>query len=187
MPTMSTSVSFLTASRRSPSRSLLKRPVTRCLRGWTSEARRLMTARRRIISAPLVGLEDRAFDQFVHQASDAAPMGLSALDDAGEVVAVAEGDVAAGGVAGQLLHEILQEAAAVRGEQRLELGDAGERVAVGHRARGIDPGPQLEADADEGVDGAARSRVAGADRAVAVALAADHVESFEREPRRIDF
>src|SRR5690242_15383219 len=102
MLTIDTSASFWTDSRRSASRSLLKRPVTRCLTVWTSGASRVSAASSRIMSASLVGLEERALDQFVHEAPDAAALDPDAIHDAGDVVAVAERHVAAGGIAGQL-------------------------------------------------------------------------------------
>src|SRR5438874_1934079 len=116
MLTIDTSASFWTDSRRSASRSLLKRPVTRCLTGWTSGVSNASTASSRIMSSSLVGLEERTLDQFVQEASDPPPLDPDAVHDAGDVVAVAERHVAAGRIASQLLHEVLEEMEGIRGE-----------------------------------------------------------------------
>src|SRR5882672_4526772 len=186
MPAIVTSWSFFTTSRRSSSRSLLKRPVTRCFTGWTSGASRARAASSTIMSSSLVGSEHRAVDQLVHQRADPAALSPRAIDDAGDVVPVAEGHVASDGIAGELLGEVFEEAGGVVREHGLELQDAGEGPAVGQRARGVDLRPELEADADERVDGAARGIVARPDRPVAGALAADHIEGFERPAGRVD-
>src|SRR5258708_7148471 len=141
MLTIETSASFWTDSPRSASRPLFKRPVRRCLTGWTSGAGRTPStglrasraASSRIISASLVGPEERALDQFVQEAPKAAALDPDAVHDAGDVVAVAEGHVAAGGISGQLLRQILEQAEGVRGEQRLELADAGAGPAAAPR------------------------------------------------------
>src|SRR5882672_12833771 len=96
MPAIVTSWSFFTTSRRSSSRSLLKRPVTRCLTGWSSGANRQSAASSRIIS---VHPEEGTVDQFVHERADAAALDLGPLDDLRDVVAVAERNVAADGIA----------------------------------------------------------------------------------------
>ena len=60
------------------------------------------------------------------------------------------------------------------------------KCAVGQHAAGVDRRAELETDADERIDRAARRGVAGADRAIARAEAADDVERFQREARRVD-
>src|SRR5947208_2376213 len=101
------------------------------------------------------------------------------------MTAVGEGNVAAGAVDRELAGEILEQSAVVGGEQVLEFADVLELAAIGQVTARIHGRTEPEADADERIDGAARGPVAGADRAVACAEAADHVECFQREPRRI--
>jgi hypothetical protein len=74
------------------------------------------------------------------------------------------------------LREIVQELVPVGGEQCLEIFDAGEGALVGQLATRVHFWAELEADADARVYAAARRGIAFADAAVAVTLAADHVE-----------
>jgi len=101
-------------------------------------------------------------------------------------VAVDEGHVAAHRVARELLRHIGQQATRVGGDQRFELTNTGKRAAVGEGAGGVDGLAQLEADADEGIDCAARGIIARADRAVRARWPPMTSERLEREARGVD-
>src|SRR5262245_18292393 len=103
-----------------------------------------------------MSLEQAALDDLLDQRPDAAALLLGQRDDPRHLVAVAEGDLPARRVAGELLGEILQKAGGVGCDQGLELGDAAERAAVRHLTRGVDLRAELEADADERIDRPAR-------------------------------
>src|SRR4051812_21951139 len=127
-------------------------------------------------------LEQGVFHQLVEQRADAAALCFGAAHHVVQRLTIGEGDVAAGGVDRQLLGEVAQEGVRIGGEHGLKLGDAAELAAVGKLTGGIDGGPELEGDADKGVDVSARGGIALiADAAVAGAKRSDDVERFKGE------
>ena len=62
-----------------------------------------------IFAENLPGLEEWALGEFMDERAEAAGVFLGVGDDGSDWVAVSEGDVAAGGVDGQLLRKVLQQ------------------------------------------------------------------------------
>src|SRR5258708_2572634 len=82
--------------------------------GRPSQARPSIRAKRqrfgrRITALPLAGLEKAALHQFMQQGANTAALFFRAGDDVVQSRAVAEGDVASGGVDRELSGEVMQE------------------------------------------------------------------------------
>ncbi len=80
------------------------------------------------------------------------PAFCGALDESGNRRAVAEGEVAADAVDGELLREVPEQTSRIGGEKSLVFADAVELPAIRQHTGGIDGWAEFEADADERID-----------------------------------
>jgi hypothetical protein len=125
----------------------------------------------------------------VYENANAAALFPRALNHCRDLIAVAEGHVAAGALDDELLREILKQPLRVGREQVLKSRDAIELALVRHHAGSIHRRPELEADANERVDGATRCGIACADGAEArppaaeVVLRSLRLRQFRTRPR----
>ena len=83
-------------------------------------------------------------NDLMQQRADAATLFINGGDDRTDLVAVAEGDLAARGIDEEFLREIFQERAAVGGELRLHFADVFESASVGPFAARIHGGAEAE-------------------------------------------